>query len=301
MNKTKVALVYGGKSSEREISIKSGTAVKKALERLNIPFKVFDPADTEKFIKEITAYRPDVVFNMLHGKGGEDGSIQGLFEILGLKYTGSPVKASAVAMDKSFTKEIARCSGIKTPQWITVEKVEDIKKWDRYPAVVKPNTEGSSIGVEIANDKKQLINAVEKAISLDSKVIIEEFIDGREITIGILNGKVLEPIEIVVKEGFYDFQNKYLSDKTEYIISPSLDEKVRRDLENSALKIYRTLGCKGTARADFMLKDDTAYFLEINTIPGMTDHSLLPKAAEASGIGFDELVLKILEGALNEK
>ena len=296
----KIALVYGGKSSEREISIKSGEAVKRSLERLNLRFKVFDPVDPKNFVKDLIDYNPDVIFNLLHGKFGEDGSIQGLFETLGYRYTGSPVKASAIAMDKSLTKELAGMSGVKTPEWITVKRPEDIKKWDLFPAVVKPNREGSSIGVEIVYDKDKLPESVKKALKIDKEVIIEQFISGREITVGIIDGKTLEPIEIVVEEGFYDFENKYISEKTQYIVSPDLTDIERKRLLQDSLKIYKKLGCKGAARVDFILKDGVPYFLEINTIPGMTDHSLLPKAASASGMDFDTLVVTILKGALNE-
>ncbi len=301
LSNLKVALVYGGKSSEREISIKSGEAVEKALRRLNVPFRVFDPINVEEFINEILKYQPDVVFNVLHGKNGEDGSIQGLFEVLGLKYTGSPVKASSIAMDKSMAKSIAKCIGVNTPYWITVKSVKEVEDWKNYPAVVKPNSEGSSIGVSIVKDSNQLYDAVAESLKIDEEVVVEEFIQGREITVSILNGEVLEPIEIVVEEGFYDFHNKYLSDKTTYITSPPLEEGVRKKIEEDALTVYKTIGCRGAARVDFILRNNKPYFLEINTIPGMTDHSLLPKAAEACGISFDELVIKIIEGAINEK
>ncbi len=296
----KIALVYGGSSSEREISIKSGEAVRRSLERLNLNFKVLDPLDPKIFVKELVEYNPDVIFNLLHGKFGEDGSIQGLFEILRYKYTGSPVKASAIAMDKSLTKEIAVLSGIKTPKWITVNRPEDAKNWDIFPAVVKPNQEGSSIGVCIVHTKDKLSESIKKALELDKRVIIEQFISGREITVSIIDGKVLEPIEIVVEEGFYDFKNKYLSDKTRYIVSPDLSIEEKKKLIQDSLKIYKKLGCRGAARIDFILKDGIPYLLEINTIPGMTDHSLLPKAAEASGLDFDTLVITIIKGALNE-
>lgn len=300
MSDLKIALVYGGRSSEREISIKSGEAVKRSLERLKLNFKVFDPADPKKFIKDLIDYNPDVIFNLLHGKFGEDGSIQGLFEILGYRYTGSPVKASAIAMDKSLTKELAGVSGVKTPKWITVKRPEEAEKWDLFPAVVKPNQEGSSIGVEIVYEKDKLPESVKKALKIDNEAVIEQFISGREITVGIINGRTLEPIEIVVEDGFYDFENKYISEKTQYIVSPDLTEKERERLMQDSLKIYKKIGCKGAARVDFILKDGIPYFLEINTIPGMTDHSLLPKAASASGMDFDTLVITILEGALDE-
>ncbi len=296
----KIALVYGGRSSEREISIRSGEAVKRSLERINLRFKVFDPVNPKKFVKDLIDYNPDVIFNLLHGKFGEDGSIQGLFETLGYRYTGSPVKASAIAMDKSLSKELAGLSGVKTPKWITVNRPEDAESWDLFPAVVKPNQEGSSIGVEIVYEKDKLPESIKKALKIDNEVIIEQFVAGREITVGIIDGKALEPIEIVVEEGFYDFENKYLSEKTQYIVSPDLTEKERERLIQDSLKIYKKIGCKGAARVDFILKDGIPYFLEINTIPGMTDHSLLPKAASAVGMDFDTLVVTILKGALDE-
>ncbi|NPA57680.1 MAG: D-alanine--D-alanine ligase [Aquificae bacterium] len=298
MNSLKVALVYGGQSSEREISIKSGKAVKGALERLGIPFKEFDPVEPEKFIREILSYQPDVVFNALHGRIGEDGTIQGFFELAGFRYTGSPVKASAVAMDKALTKEIVKGLGVPTPRWTTVS-VDQMPEWELFPAVVKPNSEGSSIGVFIVNSPAELEKALSEAFQYDKTVLVEEFIDGREITVGLINGQPLEPIEIVVGEGFYDYHNKYFSDKTRYIVSPQMEKSLKEKLFSYSSAVYDRLGCRGAARVDFMVKGDIPYFLEINTIPGLTDHSLLPKAAEHSGISFDQLIQKIIEGAFN--
>ncbi|WP_297455825.1 D-alanine--D-alanine ligase [Persephonella sp.] len=302
MNKLKIALLYGGSSSEREISIKSGQAVEGALKRLSLNYKVFDPINPPEFTKSLLEYNPDLVFNMLHGKGGEDGAIQGFLEILGFKYTGSPIKASAIAIDKNLTKEIARANGINTPDWVLIEDISQLENINLpFPLVVKPDTEGSSIGVFIVNNNQELTEAVKKALELDSKVLIEQYIKGREITIGILNGQVLEPIEIKVEEGFYDFENKYISEKTQYIISPYMKEETRKKLEEDSLKLYRLLECRGVVRIDYMLDEkETPYLLEINTIPGMTDHSLVPKAAAAKGIDFDNLVLEIIKGALNE-
>jgi len=291
-------LVYGGQSSEREISIKSGKAVKGALERLGIPFKEFDPVEPEKFIREILSYQPDVVFNALHGRIGEDGTIQGFFELAGFRYTGSPVKASAVAMDKALTKEIVKGLGVPTPRWTTVS-VDQMPEWELFPAVVKPNSEGSSIGVFIVNSPAELEKALSEAFQYDKTVLVEEFIDGREITVGLINGQPLEPIEIVVGEGFYDYHNKYFSDKTRYIVSPQMEKSLKEKLFSYSSAVYDRLGCRGAARVDFMVKGDIPYFLEINTIPGLTDHSLLPKAAEHSGISFDQLIQKIIEGAFN--
>jgi len=298
LSNLRVALVYGGSSREREISIKSGKAVKSSLQRLGIKYKEFDPIKPVEFINALVEYSPDVVFNLLHGKGGEDGTIQGVFETLGLKYTGSPVKASAITIDKGLTKEIVSSENIPTPKWKIVEKVDEIGNWDIFPAVVKPNSEGSSLGVVIVKNPDQLKEAVKKASAFDRKVLIEEYIPGREITVSILDGNVLPPIEIVVKNGFYDYENKYLSSTTQYIPFPPIDEKINEKLREYSLKIYKKLGCKGAARVDYIISD-RPYFLEINTIPGMTDHSLLPKAAQVAGIDFDNLVLKMIEGAIN--
>ncbi len=302
LNKLKIALLYGGSSSEREISIKSGQAVEEALKRLSLNYKVFDPINPPEFTKSLLEYNPDLVFNMLHGKGGEDGAIQGFLETLGFRYTGSPIKASAIAIDKNLTKEIARANGINTPDWVLIEDISQLKQINlQFPVVVKPDTEGSSIGVFIVNNNEELTEAVKKALKLDPKVLIEQYIKGREITVGILNGQVLEPIEIKVEEGFYDFENKYLSEKTQYIISPYMKEETRNKLEKNSLQLYKLLECRGVVRIDYMLDEkEIPYLLEINTIPGMTDHSLVPKAAAAKGIDFDRLVLEIIKGALDE-
>ncbi len=301
LNKPKIALLYGGSSSEREISIKSGKAVEKALKKLNIEFKVFDPVEGKDFIKKVTDYKPDLAFISLHGKTGEDGIIQGVLEFLGIRYTGSDVKTSAICMDKTLTKDILKSEGILVPEGYSVEKIDQIKKIKiKYPAVVKPNSEGSSIGVSVVEDKDRLVKAVEEVLKIDRKAIIERFIKGREITVGIINGEPLDIIEIKVKEGFYDYYNKYISEETEYICPAEIEPSLYRDIQNTALKIYNILGCKGVARVDFVLDKDKPYFLEVNTIPGLTDHSLIPKAAAVKGINFESLILKIIEGALNE-
>jgi len=300
LNKLKIALVYGGLSSERDISIKSGLAVKKSLERLGVQFKEFDPIQPEDFVREILSYHPDVVFNALHGKIGEDGTIQGFFELVGFRYTGSPVKASAIAMDKSLTKEIVKNLHIPTPEWTVVTENKNLK-WEMFPSVVKPNSEGSSIGVQIVNNREELTEAVKNALKYDKSVMIERYIPGRELTVSVLNGEPLEPIEIVVKNGFYDYHNKYFSNSTRYVVSPDITAEAKEKLQKYSVSIYNRLGCKGAARVDFILKENTPYFLEINTIPGLTDHSLLPKAAKAAGLDFDQLIVEIIKGALNEK
>lgn len=304
----KVALLYGGYSSEREISIKSGKAVENSLKKLSLNYKVFDPINREKFIKELTEFNPDVVFIALHGKGGEDGTIQGVLEFLGYKYTGSGIKASSIAMDKAITKDILKNYDIPMANWMVLNDNDGInilneklkKLNNRFPKVVKPSEEGSSIGVNIVNSKDDLIEAVKNSFKYGKKVLVEDFIKGREITVGILNGEPLEIVEIKVISGFYDFKNKYLSDETEYICPAEIEDSLYKGIQKIAVDIYSIIGCKGAVRVDFILGEDKIpYFLEINTIPGMTDHSLLPKAAKVKGIDFDNLILKILEDGLN--
>jgi len=302
LNNIKVALLYGGESTERDISIKSGKAVEEALKNLNIPYKVFDPVEKDSFIEKIRQFNPDVVFIALHGKGGEDGTIQGVLDFLGYRYTGSPMKASAVAMDKGLTKDILKGYGIRVPEGMTFFTVEEALSVNPdFPVVVKAANQGSSIGVYISKDKEEYRKHIHEAFSLDNKVIVEEFIEGREITVGILNGKPLDIIEIKVEKGFYDFENKYFTDKTRYICPAEIEEKIYKRIQETALRCYQIIGCKGAARVDFILKQDKEYFLEINTIPGLTDHSLLPKAALCKGITFEKLIEEILKDGLQKE
>jgi len=297
----RIALLYGGYSSERDISIKSGKAVEEALKKLNLNYRVFDPIEREKFIQDLVQYNPDVVFIALHGKGGEDGTIQGVLDFLGFKYTGSPQKASVIAMDKILSKKLVKFHNILTPNWHTIKSKEELKNIGKeFPKVVKAPAEGSSIGVFIVNNEEELNKAVEECFKYDNEVLIEDFIKGREITVGVLNGMPLDIIEIKVANGFYDFKNKYFSNKTEYLCPAPIDKEKYEEIKKTAKEIYDIIGCKGAARVDFILDDKgNAYFLEINTIPGLTDHSLLPKAAKCKGIEFPELIVKILEGALD--
>ncbi len=302
LNNLKVALLYGGVSSEREISIKSGKAVEEALKKSGFTYKVFDPAEGKDFIDKIVSFNPDVVFIALHGKGGEDGTIQGLLDFLNLRYTGSPLKASAIAMDKALTKDILSSHGILVPKGYTFFSIEEAfrTKVD-FPVVVKPATEGSSIGVFIVKDNESYREALKEAFKIDSKVVVEEYIEGRELTVSILNGEPLDVIEIKVKEGFYDYKNKYLTDETEYVCPAPIGKKLYEELQEIALKSYQIIGCKGAARIDFILKGENPYLLEINTIPGLTDHSLLPKAAACKGITFEKLIEEIIKDAVGQK
>jgi len=299
----KIALLYGGYSSEREISIKSGKAVEEALKELGLNYQVFDPIERAEFIFKLTKYDPDVVFIALHGKGGEDGTIQGVLDFLGYRYTGSPQKASVIAMDKILSKKLVNFHGIPTPKWVVIKSLEEIEKIDKnFPKVVKAPREGSSIGVFIVNSWDEMVKAIEECFKYDDEVMIEDFIQGREITVGILNGEPLDIIEIKVEKGFYDYKNKYFSDKTQYLCPAEIDKENYKKIQQMAVDVYNIIGCKGVARVDFILdSNNTPYFLEINTIPGLTDHSLVPKAARCKGLDFKSLILKIIEGALDGK
>jgi D-alanine-D-alanine ligase len=291
---TKIALLYGGVSKEREISIKSGKSVEKALKKLGYQYKIFDPVEEFEFIKKIKSYNPDLAFICLHGKGGEDGQIQSILEFLSIKYTGSNAKTSAICMDKQITKKILAYHKIPVPKSYEIKKV-------KFPAVVKPAEEGSSIGVFIVNTEKQLKNALDKLKDYKN-VIVEQFIKGREITVSILNGKILPIIEIKVEKGFYDFENKYISSNTQYICPANLDRKTEEKVNKIARNCWQILDLKGAVRIDMIIDEkQKPYVLEINTIPGMTDHSLLPKAAKKIGMSFEDLVEEIIKGALNEQ
>ncbi len=300
----KIALLYGGISSEREISIKSGKAVEKAFKELGLNYKVFDPINRDSFISDLVMFNPDIAFIALHGKGGEDGTIQGLLEFLGIPYTGSGIKASAIAMDKSLTKTILKANGIPVPNGFVLENINDIKDIGNlnFPIVVKANSEGSSVGVFIVENPYEMEKRVKDCFKLDKKVIIEEFVKGRELTVSILNGKPLEIVEIQVEDGFYDYENKYITGKTRYICPAEIDKHIYKELQNLSLKAYNLIECKGAARVDIILDNDSnPYILEINTIPGLTEHSLLPKAAKAADISFNNLILEMVWGVLNEK
>jgi len=289
----KIALLYGGTSKEREISIQSGKAIEKALKELGYIYEVFDPIYGLEFIEKIKRYNPDLAFIALHGKGGEDGQIQSILDFLQIKYTGSNARTSAICMDKKLTKTILQANNINTPKGYTTYNVN-------FPAVVKPAEEGSSIGVFIVHNKEELEMALSKLKDYKN-LLIEEYIKGREITVAMLNGKVLPPIEIKFESNFYDFNTKYISSNTQYICPAPLTEKLNKEINRIAIKCWDTFECKGAIRIDMLIQDDNVYVLEINTIPGMTSHSLLPKAAEKAGINFNELVDKIIQGALYEK
>lgn len=289
----RVGVIMGGTSSEREISLKSGTAVFDALKRKGYPVVAIDAA--EDMVTLIRKHQIDTAFVCLHGPMGEDGTIQGFLKVMGIPYTGSGVRASAVAMDKIMTKDLVQCHKIPTPAFAVLTEEKSRYAWGRLPVVVKPSEEGSTIGVSRVEKRKDLAPAVREAFRFCPRVLLEEYIQGREVTAGILGDEMLPLVEVRPSEGFYDFAAKYTSGDTQYLVPAPLPKGLARRVQQLALKVHRLIGCRGATRVDFMIDHKKRpYMLEVNTIPGMTETSLLPKAAQASGISFDDLVERIL-------
>jgi D-alanine-D-alanine ligase len=295
----KVAVLMGGPSAEREVSLKSGKAVLASLRRQGIDAHGID-AD-KSTLRQLEDGRFDRAFIALHGRWGEDGVIQGALEVLGIPYTGSGVLGSALGMDKRKTKLLWTADGIPTPEHAVLSPGVDLDKVAArlgLPLFVKPAREGSSLGVSKARDVAQLQAAWEAAAKFDDQVIAERFIEGPEITCGILGEQALPLIRIETEREFYDYEAKYLLDTTRYLCPSGLPADQEREIQRLARRAFEVLGCSGWGRVDFMLdRAGRAYALEVNTVPGMTDHSLVPKAAKQAGIDFDQLVLRILETA----
>jgi D-alanine-D-alanine ligase len=299
----KVAVLLGGKSAEREVSLKSGNAVLAALLRQGVDAHAFDTAHLE--LSALKGF--DRVFNALHGRYGEDGTMQGALELMGIPYTGSGVMASSVGMDKWRTKLLWKVLNIATPDFEMVNAQSDfaaIEKKLSLPLFVKPANEGSSIGITKVKNKGALEAAYLLAAKADPLVIAEQFIGGGEYTVGILEDaktglKALPIVKIVPKNEFYDYEAKYLRNDTEYLCPCGLSAEKEAKIQEEALQAFRAIGCTGWGRVDFLMDEaGVHYFLEVNTSPGMTDHSLVPMAAKAAGISFDALVIKILEMTL---
>lgn len=293
----KVAVLLGGRSAEREVSLKSGAAVLEALLRSGVDAHPFDPASRD--LAELSAF--DRVFIALHGRYGEDGTIQGALELLGIPYTGSGVLASALAMDKWRTKLLWQAAGIPTPRSVLLTADTDfaaVVDELELPLMVKPACEGSSIGMSKVTRAEELAPAFERAARHDTVVIAEAFITGAEYTAAILGEEVLPLIRLETPRTFYDYEAKYIANDTRYICPCGLPPERERALAELALEAFRILGCEGWGRADFMVDGEgRPYFLEMNTAPGMTDHSLVPMAARQAGLSFEALVLRILEQA----
>jgi D-alanine-D-alanine ligase len=297
----KVAVLLGGPSAEREISLLSGNAVLKALRERGVDAHPFDPA--ERSLSELASERYTRVFIALHGRFGEDGTVQGALETLHIPYTGSGVMASALAMDKWRTKLVWLASSIPTPRYRVVEANTD---WQRViaelglPLIVKPAREGSTIGITKVTsvDHDEMWLAYEVAARHDRLVLVEEFVAGTEITASIVNGRALPLIRIEAPQGNYDYHNKYFSDETKYFCPSGLPQVQEDEIRASALAAFDVVGCTGWGRLDLILRTDGSYsFLEVNTSPGMTGHSLVPMAARQAGTSFPDLCVDILRGA----
>jgi D-alanine-D-alanine ligase len=297
----KVAVLMGGASAEREVSLMSGGGVLAALKSQGIDAHAFDPA--ERDLVELKREGFERCFIALHGRHGEDGTVQGALELLGIPYTGSGVMASAIGMDKVMTKRVWQTFGLPTPRSLTLDAAQQTKERLRtvpdelgLPLIVKAPHEGSSIGVVKVNGYSDMQGAVAEAMKYDSVVLIEEFVSGDELTCPILDNQALPVVKIVAPEGKYDYQNKYFTDDVKYIVPSGLPAAEEQEIQRLAVEAFNAIGCRGWARADFMVRatDRKPYLLEINTSPGMTSHSLVPKSAAAAGIGYEALCVQIL-------
>ena len=293
----KIAVLFGGRSAEREVSLMSGSNVLKALQQAGLDAHAFDPAEREIF--ELKRDGFNRVFIALHGRYGEDGTVQGALELMGIPYTGSGVMASALAMDKVRTKMVWTAAGIPTPRFEVVDAGSDwagVAKRLGLPLIIKPAREGSTIGLTKVTAAAQLPEAYALASRHDPFVMAEEFIAGEELTAGFLGDQALPLIRIEAPQGNYDYQNKYFSDETKYHCPCGLPEAEELRIRAMVMKSAQALGCAGWGRADLIRRaDGSVQFLEMNTSPGMTGHSLVPMAAKQAGLSFNDLVLRILD------
>ena len=292
----------GGTSAEREISLKTGKAIHAALKRCGYQASTIEVDASLPWI--LKRKKIDVAFLALHGPGGEDGTVQGMLDVLGIPYTGSGVRASAVGMDKSMTKALVEREGVPVAVGICLQKGEKVgpPKKLKWPLVVKPVNQGSTVGVSIVHTSAQWKTALRRAWRQASAVLAESYIDGREIAVSVLDGKALPTVEIVAPGGFYDFAAKYVKSETRYLCPAPLTKRQDRQVKEWAVRSYQALGCEGAARVDFRINaKGRPFFLEINTIPGMTERSLLPMAAAQARISYEALTERILQSALKRK
>ncbi|HAM16238.1 MAG TPA: D-alanine--D-alanine ligase [Eggerthellaceae bacterium] len=307
-SKCKVALLAGGTSGERSISINSGNGAREALLEAGYDVDWIDPASKED-LKKLIDNTYDVAFLCLHGKMGEDGTVQGMLELLGIPYTCSGIQASAIAMDKAKSKILYENAGIPTAPSMTIERGKEYNRDEivnkiGVPCVVKPATEGSALGVEIVEEVGELEQTIERVLEIDSLIVIEKFVKGDEITVAILGNDdayALPVIQIVPKGEFYDFESKYAPGGSEHICPAPMPEEITSVAQEFAIRAHHALGCSGVSRSDFIIDENgKPWILETNTIPGMTATSLLPDAARAGGMTFPELCTALIEYALNK-
>lgn len=296
MLQKKIAVLMGGLSAEREISFKTGNACLKALQQLGYQAVAIDAS--HDLPEQLQAVGAEVAFIALHGRFGEDGRVQGLLEMLQIPYTGSGVLASSMAIDKVVTKKMLLYHELPTPGFEFMRPGDSseqlLERCKHLPLIVKPSREGSTIGISIARSREALRHGIDTAAALDGTVLVEDFIEGSELTVSVLNGEALPIIQIVAKGGFYDFHAKYTAGQTEYLLPAPIAADCYHRIQQAAVAACQTLGCRGAARVDFMLREREFYCIEVNTIPGMTETSLLPKAAAEAGIAFPQLVERIL-------
>ncbi|MDD2737308.1 MAG: D-alanine--D-alanine ligase [Methylomonas lenta] len=296
----KVAVLMGGSAAEREISLNSGNAVYQALKTQGVDVIAVDVTGSP--IKALSAVKVDRVFNIIHGRGGEDGVLQAVLEVLGLPYTGAGVMASALSMDKLRTKLCWQGMGLPTPKWFVMQSAQDIDSCTAalgFPLIVKPALEGSSIGMSKANNQDELTKAFTLAQQYQCDVYAEQWVQGQEYTVGVLDGEALPVIRLQTPNEFYDFDAKYRANTTQYHCPCGLSEQSEQQLQALAVKACQGLAIKGWARVDvFIDANDGSQLIEVNTVPGMTDHSLVPMAAKVAGVDFNELVWRILETSL---
>lgn len=299
----KVGVLYGGRSAEREVSLMSGTGVHAALCGAGVNAHLFDTGQSS--LAELAAQRFDRVFIALHGRYGEDGTLQGALEMLGIPYTGSGPMASSLAMDKVMTKRVWLEAGLPTPGYRALTQVSEVAAAAKalgLPLMMKAPHEGSTLGIVKATEASELAQAYQEAAQYDDVVLAEQFVAGRELTVAILgrgqDARALPVIEIVAPQGNYDYQHKYFSDDTQYLCPAPLDQTLATEIAEMSVKAYRALGCEGWGRADLMLdQHNRPWLLEMNTSPGMTGHSLVPMAAKALGMSYPELCVHILKDA----
>jgi D-alanine-D-alanine ligase len=335
----KVLVLAGGDSNEREVSLTTGQAVCNALAKLGYEVKALDPASgqslltsdgtfilenkQEKITPVLVNSSPlaesisnnelsdiDIVFIALHGGSGENGTIQNLLQLSGIKYTGSDMAASAVAMNKGLTKRLMKSVNVNTPKWVLYkteaemidEIIEDIQQKFPLPLVVKPNESGSTVGLTLVKSYDDLKEAIETAAKHSSMVLVEEYIEGRELTVSVIDGTAYPIVEILPKTGLYDYEAKYTKGKSEYQVPAKIEESITKVIQESAVRLYNAVNASGLARVDFMLSEDNVYYcLEINTLPGMTSLSLSPMSLKAAGYSFEQLVDMIIKSGIYRK
>ena len=308
MNKyINIIILSGGYSEETEVSRTSSAEIKNALSNEECNPTIIDPADFNSYsemINKIKEIKPDIVFNGLHGAEGEDGSIQSLLALENIPFTGSAQRASAISMDKYISGIIANYIKIKLPKRRLIYKdyeydYNSIIKYIGFPMVIKPNDSGSSVGISIINKEDELAESVEHALKFSEKAIVEQYIDGRELTVTILGNEALPVVEIIPNNGWYDFKNKYTKGKTIYKVPAKLTCEEKTSIKKQALDVFNLFGCEVYGRVDFRYDGKDFYFLEVNTLPGMTPLSLTPMSAKESGLSFRDLLIKIIELSLN--